>query len=344
MKVNTVKGQIQSDDLGITLSHEHILFSYNFFFYESPLNSLKKYAYKNVEMEDIHVLKVNPYISQDNLNLSDIDDAIKEVNFFKRAGGSTLVSVTPPGLGRDVKGLRAISEVTSVNIIASTGWYFAQSHPYYVKKLTYEDLGNIMLKEITEGIDGTDIKAGNIKCAVSEPLHPDEKKILKALSIAQSATGVSITLHPAVQYRKALDYIDILQKENVDLTNFYMSHMDLVYPTHDMNYIKSVLDTGVTINFDTFGFEMYIGDAFPGCDVITDKERIQTLVKLCELGYDKQIMVSQDNHMKIHMRSYGGYGYGHILEHIIPQLRQRDVSKKQIENILINNPKRLFSF
>ena len=120
--------------------------------------------------------------------------------------------------------------------------------------------------------------------------------------------------------------------------------MDLVYPTHDMNYIKSVLDTGVTINFDTFGFEMYIGDAFPGCDVITDKERIQTLVKLCELGYDKQIMVSQDNHMKIHMRSYGGYGYGHILEHIIPQLRQRGVSKKQIENILINNPKRLFSF
>ncbi len=109
MKVNTVKGQIQSDDLGITLSHEHILFSYNFFFYESPLNSLKKYAYKNVEMEDIHILKVNPYISQDNLNLSDIDDAIKEVNFFKRAGGSTLVSVTPPGLGRDDKSFVRLS-------------------------------------------------------------------------------------------------------------------------------------------------------------------------------------------------------------------------------------------
>jgi phosphotriesterase-related protein len=76
----------------------------------------------------------------------------------------------------------------------------------------------------------------------------------------------------------------------------------------------------------------------------TDQERIAAVVQLCREGYDRQIMLAHDMALKMMLKTYGGYGYSHILEHIVPELRRRGVSSKQVRNMLVENPKRVFAF
>ena len=52
-----------------------------------------------------------------------------EILIFKGAGGDTIVDCTSIGLGRDVEALRKLSRYTGVNIIASSGYYYKDTHP-----------------------------------------------------------------------------------------------------------------------------------------------------------------------------------------------------------------------
>ena len=68
------------------------------------------------------------------------------------------------------------------------------------------------------------------------------------------------------------------------------------------------------------------------------------IVKLCENGYDKNIMMSQDICYKHLLKKYGGYGYSHVIENIVPELRRHNVGENQIRNMLVENPKKILAF
>jgi len=123
-----------------------------------------------------------------------------------------------------------------------------------------------------------------------------------------------------------------------------MSHMDIT--CDDLEYHKKVMDTyGIVLAYDTFGeSEMYWDGFFPGAGGMADRTRTNAIVELCEAGYEKQLIMSQDVCMKIQRVKYGGYGYAHILKHIIPELRFRGVTEKQIRTMTLDNPKKLLAY
>jgi phosphotriesterase-related protein len=54
--------------------------------------------------------------------------------------------------------------------------------------------------------------------------------------------------------------------------------------------------------------------------------------------------MSHDICYRTRLTEFGGHGYGHIFENVIPLMRRRDFSEEEIEQITINTPKRLLTF
>ena len=360
-KIETVCGPIRPKGLGITLPHEHILVDIAEVWmkrlreeYSKPLDdSQMRYLDEPVTMEILGKLRRGEIVCKDDMRLNNAQLAADELMEFKRGGGKSIVEQSMPGIGRDPLTLRQISIETGLHIIAVTGFYIWASHPSYVKKMNVEQLSEIMKKEIEEGIGGTDVKAGAIgECACTEPVpwHPEERKVLQAAFRAQRQTGVGFTLHPSaydtkqrVAVKTAEKYLDLMETEGADRTKFYLSHSD--YTCFDLDYHRRLLESGITLSYDTFGMDVYY-DYFQyvGARSPTDCERVKGIVELCKQGYDKQLMLSQDVCCKQFLKRYGGYGYSHILEHIVPTLRAEGVTERQIHNMLIDNPTRILTF
>jgi phosphotriesterase-related protein len=291
-------------------------------------------------------------VCSDNLRLDSVEDACNELLYFRRARGKSLVEVTPAGEGKNVKGLKQISMATGLNIICATGWFTEPAQPPMVKTATVAELANVMIRELTEGFEGLDIKAGVIgEIGCSEPLGENEKKVLAAAGQAQSKTGAPLTIHTALfDYVKrkpphsAPDELDILRRNDADLEKVYVSHMD--WTCDDLDYHGNLVDTyGVVVEYDTFGQDgVYENNVYFGAGGVTDKERVNALVELLNRGYAKHLMISHDVWEKMYLRKWGGYGYAHIAERIVPLLKHRGISDNQISTLTIENPKRIFSW
>lgn len=356
MGIETVCGTISPDSLGKTLSHEHILIDMCCWLTE-PKEAFKRAMInkriKDLGIENLGMVRLDPMFIIDNLILDEIDVAIDELSEFKKIGGNSLIDVTLPGAGRDPVKLKEISERVGINIICGTGWYVVASHPQIVKKKSLDQLSDIMVKELTEGIGNTGIKAGligELGCSQPAPYHPGEEKVIKAAVKAHKITGACITIHPCLfdpkfsKIEKMGSYcIDLVEKEGADLDKFFLSHAS--WGGQDMEYLTKMLDRGATLSFDSFGesSDSHLNVLSVNHRMLSDAERIISLLELCKMGYDRQIVVSHDVCLKIHLKKYGGYGFSHILENIVPILIREGVSNKQIRRILIENPKRLLS-
>jgi phosphotriesterase-related protein len=132
--------------------------------------------------------------------------------------------------------------------------------------------------------------------------------------------------------------IDMLEEFGADLKKIILAHTDGVL---NIDYHQSLLDRGIIIEYDGLGFEIYHDDLFVGCWGLSDGPKIDVLAELCHQGYERQLLMSQDVCLKIMLSRYGGYGYAHILEHIVPMLRRLDVTKKQIKTMMIDNPQKI---
>lgn len=87
MSVMTALGPVQSDKLGIVLSHEHIFIDLRNQFSQPEEISKKILADQRVNIYDLGILRRNPYAIKDNLLLSDFELAERELKEFKKAGG-----------------------------------------------------------------------------------------------------------------------------------------------------------------------------------------------------------------------------------------------------------------
>ena len=346
--VRTVLGEISPDELGVTLSHEHLLIDSSHLFWDAPgpedPPEIQALAEAPVTRENQALIQERPYVSKDNLCMTERDVAIRELQLFRDAGGQSLVDVSGRIPGWHPDDLVAASTTTGVNIIASTGWYVFPAHPLGHAEAAVDELAEILVEHIEVGIEGTGIRAGVIgELGMTEPLHPQEEKVLRAGGRAQRQTGVPLTVHPMVYKKEAHKYIDILAEEGASLDKVYISHMDGTCP--DFTYHESVMDRGVSIDYDLFR-DTPRDDShiiFGGDHWISDQERVETLARLCADGYSKQIMLAQDVCLKTHFVEYGGKGYAYILTEIVPQLLEAGVTEEHVNDMLVDNPKRIFS-
>ena len=355
----TVLGPLEPERLGVTLTHEHVLFEQR-----PKLPSPEPEAViaralvdATVEMQHIGLLRRQPAAIRDNWRVADVDLAAREVLEFKDAGGSSIVEVSTRGIGRDPAGLRAVSARTGVPIVAACGYYTGHFHPPSMEARSIDDIAAELMREITEGIDGTGVRAGVIgEIGTGEPLYlpsstwdvsgePDmsarEEKVLRAAGRAQRETGAPVSVH-IYNYRPnrlAHHVLDVLMEEGADVGKVVICHLDT---RPDPDYAQSIADRGAFIEFDTFGMEFVFDSSFT--QFPRDSERVTLLAEMVRRGYAGQILLSHDVCWKSLLVSYGGYGYAHLSRHVEPWLRHAGVSEAHIRTMRVDNPARWLAF
>lgn len=339
MAIQTVTGILSKKDAGIMTPHEHIFIELTAFFEERELKDCESPSTAPVTMDKLGILNRDPYALKDNLRMNDYETQKKEILRFKKAGGATIVDATMPGIGRDPSMLKKISESTGINVVMGTGFYVSSTHPESMKQMSEQEIADMMVKEITEGAEGTNIKAGVIgEIGISEIFNEEERRVLRAAALAYKKTGTSVLVHINPWTTNGIEAADILLQNGVAANKIAISHIDV---ENNMEYIKALLDKGVYIEFDNFGKEYYVDREArrPGYGLfVNDVQRVECLKALLDSGYGNQILMSCDVCLKSCLRTYGGWGYDHVLVNIVPMMEDAGISDADINKLLIDNP------
>jgi phosphotriesterase-related protein len=319
--VNTVTGQISSDDLGMTLMHEHFAFGFPGF----QGDTLGPYDPKAIVQTGIEVAEK-----------------------AKAQGVKTIVDATPNECGRDVEVLREISERAEIQVICSTGYYFEdEGAPAYFAfrqglGTAEAEVEELIMTEITDGIGDTGIRPGVVKLASSKDVITDyEMMFFTAGAKAQRETGIPIITHTQ-EGTMAPEQAELLISEGADPNRLMIGHMD---GNTDQAYHIGTLDHGVNIAFDRYGIQGLVG-------MPMDQMRTACLLGLLGLGYTERIMLSHDT-VNVWLgrppvlpeeaeKLLANWHITHLFENVVPFLKDAGISDEQLDTIFVENPKRLF--
>lgn len=304
--IQTVLGVIRPEELGVTYAHDHLLFC-------PPA----------------------PYASQDpDLRLDSIEAAIRELTWFKEAGGQGFVEMSTVEMGRSPEGLRTIAEETGVHIIAATGYNKGKFAEPFLASQSIEAIAEQEVRDLLEGMDGTGIRAGLIKASSSKDhMSPGEEKAFAAAAIAHHRTGAPISTHTEAG-TLGLEQVRRLTEDGVPPESIIIGHLDRKL---EWEYLQAVAETGVFLSFDQVSKEKY----YP------DELRITFIRRLIEAGHGAQVLLSGDLARKSYWPSYGfGHGPGltYILWRFVPWMLESGISREAVEQILVHNPARAFAW
>ncbi len=341
MGIMSVRGMISADELGTVSPHEHVFIDLSSFFTDKKVRRCDDAARDKVSMDKLGILANDPYALKDNLIIDDESVQLTELEYFKAAGGSTVVDATTEGIVRRPRELYRLSEATGINIVMGTGWYVRDSHTDFVRGATEEELVEYMLRDIREGVDGTEIKAGVIgEIGVSEYFDENEHKVLRASGIAASETGYPVLVHINPWTTHGIEAADILTGLGVAPEKITICHVDV---ENRRDYIHSLLSRGVFVEFDNFGKEYYVPKSSRRLGYgpfVNDKDRVKLVCELIKEGYLNQILLCCDVCLKSLLCSYGGQGYAHVLENIVPRLYEEGLTPDEVSVMLKSNPAR----
>lgn len=355
----TVEGPILPEELGVTMTHEHVFMDMARGWFTEPDSSYRrKIAHEPVRMDNLGEVRQDMMAHRDNLLLDSFEEAVEEIEHYHHVGGDSIVDVTPKNTGGDPEQVRAVGRATGVQFIHGTSYYIRSAHPDRIDTMSIDDLEEEFVSDVRTGIDDTDVRAGIIgEIGVSGNIYDAEEKVLRAGARASLRTGAPINVHPPggkpdmppdneidgsnARSRWALEIMDIFDDEGLPSDHVVMSHMDATL-FEAIEYQKQLAERGPYLEFDVWGNENYnatYGDGYP-----SDEWRIETVMELIDEGYADQLVFSQDVCYKVLRRKYGGFGYGHILENILPRFRQRGVDEEFLNQIVKENPQRALTF
>jgi phosphotriesterase-related protein len=339
-KVQTVLGAVDGECLGITSTHEHIIWDMSTYFEEPAAASDRRLARQPVSLENLHLIRARPHINIDNMVQADEGMAVSELMHFKLAGGGTMVELSQTGMARDPLALARVSRATGVNIIMGSGYYVAISHPDDMDSRTEKAIADEIVRDITVGVGDTGIKSGIIgEIGCSLPLADNERKVLRACAVAQRLTGVPLNFHPSIDDEVMLEEIAILKQAGADLSRVAISHIDGF--GYSLETRLKALEQGCYLEYDGFGQALfhffYMGRI---ANAMSDIQKLTDIVDLIEKGYLNQILMAQDFCFKCDLAAYGGYGYAHIIKNLLPFMRAKGITEEQIQVLLVENPRR----
>lgn len=296
--IRTVNGDISKDKLGVTMAHEHFIVD---------LDRVRKDGVSKIET---------------------VDEVVPEIKKMMELGVNSAFEVTTNDMGRDPLKLKEISDITGLNIVCSTGFYLSEYHPDKLNDMTKEEIADIYIKDLMEGIDNTGIKAGLIGEIASNKTAfiGNEKKILEAAGIASVKTGSAVSTHTGKF--TAMETINILLNEGVNPDKVIIGHQDLI---DDTNYHVSLLQRGINIGFDTCGKSAYV----------KDEVRALNIMKLIEKGYGDHIVLSNDVSRRTYFTSYNQNGYLSVMNIVVPLLKEYGIKEADLHKLLVDNPSRI---
>ena len=339
----TVRGEIDVNLLGPTLMHEH-LFVDATMFWESE-DGLPDGATRPMDPKLAGIARWNPSVVLDNLRIDPKDDYALIVGEIAElvAGsgpGTCLVDLSTTPVGPYPEALHRLSVETGAHIVFGTGVYVDAVHPDWVRSASVTQLEDHLEREITEGVAGTTIRAGIIgEIGTSAQTTPSEIQMLRAAAHVGQRTGVSVNIHcEPPELAVVHQILDILEGEGLDPTRTYLSHLDEIA---DLEYHREVLRRGVVVGFDSFGQDHYFS---PTLKARSDLERGSTLMSLIEDGFVEQLVLAQDVSKKTHLKAFGGMGFDHVTQRVVPRLREHArMTEVQAHAMLVDTPRRLLA-
>ena len=321
--VETLQGPVDVDDLGPTLMHEHV--------FVLTTEFVQNYGEGDWWDEE-----------------REVSSAIEKLNSLAAKGIKTIVDPTVIGLGRYIPRLQRIAPQVDLNIIVASGLYTYGDLPFpYASRgpggtiPMDEPMVADFSRDITEGIAGTGVKAAFLKCAVEHAdMSHGVERALRAVARTHVATGAPITVHTSAHDKTADPAVAILQEEGVDMAKVVIGHAG---DSDDLDYLMRLADTGAILGMDRFGIDAYA----------TTETRVATIVALAERGYADRMVLSHDASCFIDwfvpdpnaMRDafMPNWHYEHISNDVLPMLRKRGVTDAQIDQMLVENPRRYFT-
>ena len=342
-QAQTVLGPITGEAMGITLPHEHLLIDFEVMFREPATGAERGLSRQPVSLANLGWVRHHFSSNLDNLQLLDETVARDEALLFKHAGGQTFVDPTNRGLARDPLALARVARATGLNIIMGSGYYVAAAHPPGMDARTVDDIARELVTDLTVGVDGTGVRAGFIgEIGTTWPWTDNEKKVVRAAVAAQRETGAALMIHPGRHERLPLAIVDFIRKEGADLERTIMCHIERTIA--DRGVLLELAATGVRLEYDLFGLETSYYPYNPAFDMPNDGERMRQILFLIEGGYLAQLLMSHDIAYKHCLTKWGGFGYHHLLVNVIPRLRDRGADDRTIQTLLVDNPRRAFTY
>jgi phosphotriesterase-related protein len=345
-RAQTVLGPIAGDELGVTLPHEHLVFDGSSIFAEPAASSDRDMAHAAVGWETLSWLRYHPYENLDNVRMLDEDEAESELALYHKAGGGTLVDVTIPGIGRDPAALARLSRSTGVHIVMGTGLYTEASLAPEYLAMSIDDIASIFIRDITEGVDDTGIRAGVIgEVACNHPASEAEEKAVRAAAIAQQQTGASISIHPGRNREAPFHLASLLRAAGADLSRVIFCHTDARLRSADDRL--RLAEMGCVLEYDLWGWEGHFPSYWTSDDYMdlpNDTDRIYEMMELARHGYIGQVVISHDICVRSRRVRWGGWGYIHIPTYVLPMMRRRGVTEEQIRQVTVETPRRLLCF
>jgi phosphotriesterase-related protein len=310
--IQSVTGPVDAADLGSVLCHEHVAAS-------SP-----------------GIIRSWPALHGGREAL--LDRGVRAVAAAKKAGIDTLVDCTTFDLGRDPELLVDVSEATGVTIIASTGCWVDPSAT--MRARTVDQLAEWFLADLTEGVDGTSVRAGLIKLASDQEVLPFAALVLEAAARASNATGAPIITHTAAAYRTGEAQADLLESFGVPPSRVAIGHSD---DSDDIGYLAGLAARGYRIAMDRIP-----NGALPNYGGQDVADRMDMVVRLVDLGFGDRVLLGHDDpiwaallddddaarHIASNPRQIT-----FISEVVLPGLAERGLDGSAVRALMVDNPR-----
>jgi phosphotriesterase-related protein len=272
-------------------------------------------------------------------------EAAERLDELKDAGIDTIVDLTVIGLGRYVPAVRAVAELTDVNIVVATGLYTYDALPPYFGNRGPgslfggpDRLAEFFVRDIAEGIGRTGVRAAILKCASDHlGMTPGCERVFRAVARAHRETGAPISTHSHSPSKGGLEQQRLLAGEGVDLSRVVIGHAG---DSTDLRYLEELIAAGSYLGMDRFGIET----------ISSFEDRVATVAAMCERGHAGRMVLSHDSYCfndrfdpDVVRRRHPNYHLLHISRDVLPELRKRGVTDEQIELMLIHNPREILA-
>jgi phosphotriesterase-related protein len=319
-QVQTVTGPVDADQLGTTLIHEHLRSQDEAAHVQWPIAGTAK--------ED------PPYEVAAG---GDYEIAVREAKAALDLGIKTICDPTAMFLGRDVDFMRRVSEETGLQVVPCTGIYTYDHLPQFFLNRDPDQIADLFVHDIENGIQETEIKAAFIKCAADEPgVTENIEKIHRAAARASLRTGAPIMAHSRPASNTGPRQIEIFEEEGVDPAKVQIAHTG---DTDDLDYIEGLLEKGVWIGLDRYGLELFL----------PYEQRQETAKALLERGYADRIFLAADScatldwfpvnviEQLVTAGMAKDWTIRIVPERVLPELREAGMSDQQERTMMVDN-------
>lgn len=320
--VETVRGPVDSAMLGRTYMHEHIF----------------------VLTPDVQ----QNYPDEWGDEAERQADAVAKLSALAASGVRTIVDPTVVGLGRYIPRIRQVAEaVPDLNIIVATGCYTYGDVPFFFHHRgpaleaalgveVPDPMVDMFIGDVVEGIAGTGVRAGMLKCAIDEPgLTPGVERVMRAVARTHLATGTPITVHTHPESHQGSTVQRLMAEEGVAPSAVVLGHSG---DSGDADHLSELAEAGFWLGMDRFGINL----------ATSFEARADIVVELCRRGFADRMVLAHDAACYIDwidpavIPFLPQWHYLHIEEEVLPYLRDHGVTQEQIDVMLIDNPRRIF--